>query len=227
MIILIIYSFICSLLFTAFFGMKFLKKILKKDSMSVWRAQNQHNNVYIMNAIDFGNDFSKIYVGNMSYGNINVIASRQSNAELHIGNYCSIAPGCRFLLSGEHNLNTITTFPLKARKFGAIGEARDKGNIIVNDDVWIGADSIICAGVKIGQGVVIGAGSVVTKDVPPYAIVCGVPAKIIKYRFSESIIQKLVKTDIKQLIDGFTKDELEDVYTPLTETQLDKFLERK
>lgn len=226
MIILIIYSFICSLLFTAFFGMKFLKKFIKKDSMAVWRAQNQHNNVYIMNAADFFNDFSKIKVGDMSYGNIDINISLESKAELHIGNYCSIAPGCRFLLSGEHNLNTITTYPFKAKKFGAIGEAKDKGDIIIGDDVWIGAESIICAGVKIGQGAVIGAGSVVTKDVPPYAVACGIPAKVIKYRFSEELINKLLNIDIKKLFDSFAYDDIEKIYSPLTESLLKSLLEK-
>ncbi len=226
MILLIIYSFFCSLIFSAFIVKKLFKKYLKKDAMDIWRSKNQHNEVYIMNAADFFNDFSKVTAGDMSYGNININISLESDAELHIGNYCSIAPGCRFLLSGEHNLNTITTYPFKTKKFGAIGEAKDKGDIVISDDVWIGAESIIGAGVKIGQGAVIGAGSVVTKDVPPYAVACGVPAKIIKYRFSEELIQKLLNTDIKQLFDSFTKEDINDIYSPLNETLLNKFLNK-
>ena len=226
MIVFVIYSFVCSIVFSVFIVRKILKKYLKKDAMDIWRSKNQHNEVYIMNAADFFNDFSKVTAGDMSYGNININISLESDAELHIGNYCSIAPGCRFLLSGEHNLNTITTYPFKTKKFGAIGEAKDKGDIVISDDVWIGAESIIGAGVKIGQGAVIGAGSVVTKDVPPYAVACGVPAKIIKYRFSEELIQKLLNTDIKQLFDSFTKEDINDIYSPLNETLLNKFLNK-
>lgn len=68
-----------------------------------------------------------------------------------------------------------------------------KGNIDVEDDVWIGLNATICAGVHIGQGAVIAAGAVVTDNVPPYAIVGGVPAKIIKYRFTKELIQELLQ----------------------------------
>ncbi len=226
MIVFVLYSFICSIVFSVFIFKKILRKYIHKDDMDIWRSKNQHNSVYIMNAADFFTDFSKVTVGDMSYGNIYINISLESDAELHIGNYCSIAPGCRFLLSGEHNLNTITTYPFKAKKFGAIGEAKDKGDIVISDDVWIGAESIIGAGVKIGQGAVIGAGSVVTKDVPPYAVACGVPAKIIKYRFPEELIQKLLNTDIKQLFDSFTEEDINDVYSPLNEALLNKLLDK-
>lgn len=75
------------------------------------------------------------------------------------------------------------------------GETQAKGNIIVNDDVWIGDSALILSGVEIGQGAVIAAGAVVTEDVPPYAIVGGVPARVIKYRFTDDVIKELVKID--------------------------------
>lgn len=95
---------------------------------------------------------------------------------------------------------------------GADREAISKGDIIVKDDVWIGRNALIMSGVNIGQGAVIAAGAVVTKDVPPYAIVGGVPAKVIRYRFEEEIINELVNVDfdkfnvefIRSNIDGFT-----------------------
>lgn len=74
-------------------------------------------------------------------------------------------------------------------------ETQAKGNIIVNDDVWIGDSALILSGVEIGQGAVIAAGAVVTEDVPPYAVVGGVPAKVIKYRFRDDVIKELVKID--------------------------------
>lgn len=225
MVVLIIYSFLCSLGFSFFVIKKLLNKKLYKDPQEEWRSTNSHNSLYILNAADFFHDFSKVSVGKMSYGNIKVSISIKNDAELHIGNYCSIAPGCRFLLSGEHNLNTISTFPFKVKKFGYAGEAKSKGNIIIGDDVWIGAESTICSGVKIGQGAVIGAGSVVTKDIPPYAVACGVPAKIIKYRFSENLINKLLKVDLQKLFDSFTQENEKDIYTPLTEELLEKFIQ--
>lgn len=84
-------------------------------------------------------------------------------------------------------------------------DAISKGNIIVSDDVWIGQGAIILSGVKVGQGAVIAAGAVVTSDVPPYAIVGGVPAKVIKYRFNPEIIKKLLRVDYSQL----TKEDIE------------------
>lgn len=75
------------------------------------------------------------------------------------------------------------------------GETQAKGDIIVNDDVWIGDSALILSGVEIGQGAVIAAGAVVTEDVPPYAVVGGVPARVIKYRFTDEVIKELVKID--------------------------------
>lgn len=171
-------------------------------------------------------DISKVIVGNKSYGNIKINVSSMNDAKLRIGNYVSIADGVRFVLSGDHNLNTITTFPFKVKKFGYSGEASSKGDIVVGDDAWIGADSIICSGVKIGQGAVVGAGSVVTKDVPPYAIVCGIPAKILRYRFSESIIKRLLEIDISKLFDSFKAEDIDLIYSPLTEELLEELISK-
>ncbi|NLK24601.1 MAG: CatB-related O-acetyltransferase [Clostridiales bacterium] len=94
-------------------------------------------------------------------------------------------------------------------------DAISKGDIIVRDDVWIGQRAIILSNVNIGQGAVIAAGSVVTKDVPPYAIVGGVPAKVIKYRFSPEMIKELLKIDYSKLTDEMIKEHINDFYTEL------------
>ena len=94
-------------------------------------------------------------------------------------------------------------------------EAISKGDIIVDDDVWIGYGATILSGVHIGQGAVIAAGAVVTKDVPPYAIVGGVPAKVIKYRFSPEIIQQLMKLDYSKLTEDMIRERIDDLYTSL------------
>lgn len=100
-----------------------------------------------------------------------------------IGRYCSIANLCT-IGAQPHSLNELTTYPVA-------GEATPKETIIGND-VWIGSGSIILAGIIIGDGAVIGAGSVVTKSVPPYAIVIGHPAMILRYRFSPEVIAELL-----------------------------------
>lgn len=230
MIFINLFSFICSILFACLLSKKIYHKFFTKYQRNIfdenwkkWRSLNQHNEVYL---VHHDRDFSKISVGDFSYGTINVDISKESDSLLKIGNYCSIAEGVRFILSGEHNLNTITTYPFKVKKFGYEGEASSKGDIILNDDVCIGANAIICSGVTIGQGAVIGAGSVVTKDVPPYAIVCGVPATILRYRFSEEMIKKLLQIDIFKLFNSFTKEDLNLIYSPLSDEVLDELINK-
>ena len=141
-----------------------------------YRRQNQHNSTIIMNFCDL----SKVIIGKKTYGEIHVTDFSPEDTKLHIGSYCSIAPNVRFLLGGEHQIKSISTYPFKVLSFGKAREAGSKGDIVVKDDVWIGDGAIICSGVKIGQGAIVAAGAVVTRDVPPNTIVGGVPAKVIR-----------------------------------------------
>ena len=164
-------------------------KIKLKIFQKKFRRQNMQNDLSIK---DFC-DVNKIIAGKKSYGTISLQDSSDSNTKLYIGNYCSIADNVEFLLGGEHNTDTISTYPFKVQNFGFDREAKSKGDIIIKDDVWIGKNAIIFSGITIGQGAVIAAGAIVTKDVEPYSIVGGVPAKIIRYRFDRDIITKLVE----------------------------------
>lgn len=92
-----------------------------------------------------------------------------------------------------------------------------KGDIIVEDDAWIGYGAAILSGVHIGQGAVVAADSIVTKDVPPYAIVGGVPAKVIKYRFAPEMIAELMKVDYSRLDRSAIEQHVDDLYQPLTD----------
>ena len=120
--------------------------------------------------------------------------------KLKIGRYCSIACGSKFLFtSGNHALASLSTytFPIFYEEWGLdakdiCGAWDNKGDIIVGNDVWIGFESVILSGVTIGDGAIIGARAVVTKDVPPYTIVGGVPAKPIRKRFDDRTIEKLL-----------------------------------
>ncbi|MES2567368.1 MAG: DapH/DapD/GlmU-related protein [Bacteroidota bacterium] len=115
---------------------------------------------------------------------------------IKIGNFCSIA---RHTAMQEHNhdIKKITTYYIQQRVFGEKTgvDAVSKGAIIIGNDVWIGTQSVILTGVQIGNGSVIAANSVVTENVPPYSIVGGTPAKLIRKRFSDEIIEKLQKIE--------------------------------
>ncbi len=121
--------------------------------------------------------------------------------KLKIGKFCSIACGAKFLFtSANHTMHSISTypFPIFFEEWGLdvtnITSAWDnKGDIVVGNDVWIGYEAVVLSGVTIGDGAIIGTRAVVTKDVPPYTIVGGIPAKPIRKRFSDEVISKLLE----------------------------------
>lgn len=121
--------------------------------------------------------------------------------KLIIGKFCSIACGAKFLFnSANHRMGSLSTypFPLFFEEWGldrkdVAASWDNKGDIVIGNDVWIGYEAVIMAGVTIGDGAIIGTRAVVTKDVPPYTIVGGVPAKPIKKRFSQDIVDKLLE----------------------------------
>ncbi|MFA6320556.1 MAG: CatB-related O-acetyltransferase [Candidatus Omnitrophota bacterium] len=118
-----------------------------------------------------------------------------SDRRVEIGKFCSIAEDVLIFAGGEHGHRVkVSTYPFKAKLMGANPNPDDisNGPVIIGNDVWIGSRAIILSGVTISNGAVIGAGAVVRCDVPPYAIVAGVPGKIVGYRFSEDIIEKLL-----------------------------------
>lgn len=115
-----------------------------------------------------------------------------------IGKFCSIASNVYIGLEA-HTLNNISTSPIFTESYNATGTKWIEESTFnpvqttyIGNDVWIGYNALIKGGVSIGDGAIIGAGAIVTKDVPPYAIVGGIPAKILKYRFSENIISQLL-----------------------------------
>ncbi len=119
---------------------------------------------------------------------------------LVVGKFCSIACGARFLFnSANHTLASLSSypFPLLFEEWGLekknVADAWDnKGDIVVGNDVWIGYEAVILAGVRIGDGAVIGSRAVVTRDIPPYTIVGGVPARTIRKRFDDTVIARLL-----------------------------------
>lgn len=134
-------------------------------------------------------------MGRGSYGDPQVY-SWGEGAKLKIGNFCSIANGVEIILGGEHRPDWVTTYPFNVLwpqiAGDILGHPKTKGDVIIGHDVWIAYNALILSGVTIGSGAVIAAKTVVTKDVPSYAIVAGNPAKIIKYRFDQKTIDKLL-----------------------------------
>ncbi|MHC6229966.1 CatB-related O-acetyltransferase [Arthrobacter sp. MMS24-T111] len=131
-------------------------------------------------------------MGKHTYGNPSVRVFEHDDTKLSIGAYTSIAHEVQFLLGGNHPTDRVTTFPLRIRLglegAGSDGYPSSPGNINVGSDVWIGARTLVLAGVNIGDGAVIGAGSLVSRDVPPYSICVGQPARPVKFRIPQELI---------------------------------------
>lgn len=133
---------------------------------------------YVVDAVYLKEDkYTKC--GYKTYNN-NAVVYRWSKTPLIIGKYCSISYGVKFVVDdGHHTYNTISNYPFQENDIGK------KNGIVLGNDVWVGLNAVILYGVTIGDGVTIAAGSVVTKDVPSYCVVAGVPAKVIKRKCSE------------------------------------------
>jgi chloramphenicol O-acetyltransferase type B len=115
--------------------------------------------------------------------------------QLHIGNFVCFGAECVIMMGGNqlHRTDWISAFPFDTRSFVTAGDT------VIGDGCWIGSRAMIMQGVTLGEGAVVATGAVVTKDVPPYAVVGGVPAKVIKYRFPEKDIQKLLALKLYEL----------------------------
>lgn len=134
-------------------------------------------------------------LGAHTYGDPSVIRYPGDTAKVQVGKYCAIADGTEFMVGGNHRPDWVTAYPLRVM-LGLPGALEDghpatNGDIAIGNDVWIGTDALILSGVTVGDGAVIGAAAVVTKDVRPYAIVAGNPAREIRRRFSGETIEAL------------------------------------
>jgi acetyltransferase-like isoleucine patch superfamily enzyme len=133
-----------------------------------------------------------INIGRYTYGCPRVLWGGM--AKLSIGAFCSIGQCVTVYLGGEHHTDWPSTFAFKEKFNGHTVTTRStKGNVTIGNDVWIGQSATILSGVTIGDGAVIGALAVVAKDVPPYAVAAGNPVRVIRYRFTEDQIARLMK----------------------------------
>jgi acetyltransferase-like isoleucine patch superfamily enzyme len=140
-------------------------------------------------------DFAGYEIGEYTYGQPKLIRF-EDDAVLRIGKFCSIAADVKFMLGGNHRTDWVTTYPVSnffefAWKMPNIHIFR--GDLTIGNDVWIGQEAFILSGVTVGDGAVIGARAVVAKDVAPYSIVVGNPARHVRFRFDEKTIEALLK----------------------------------
>jgi acetyltransferase-like isoleucine patch superfamily enzyme len=138
-----------------------------------------------------------VVVGRHTYGyDEETFVIFTEGARIEVGAFCSIAPEVRILAGGEHVMTRISTFPFNARFFDRgkrnAPDAVRQGTTAIGNDVWIGLGATILAGVSVGDGAVIGARAVVSKSVPPYAVVVGNPGRILRYRFEPEIRDRLL-----------------------------------
>lgn len=133
-----------------------------------WKKNNQKNNIKLKSVIPL----EMLDVGKATYGNLN-IKVYDKKAKIKIGNYCSIADNVVFLVGGEHDYKRISTFPFQSLIYKQKTKKNEKNDIVVDDDVWIGYESLILSGSHIGKGSVIGARSVVKGEIPPYSVYVG------------------------------------------------------
>lgn len=185
-----------------------------------WRMENSHNMTTIASSVK---NPSLIRVGKDSYGQLNVESYENPEERLIIGDYVSIAGNVLFILGGNHQINAFTTYPVKAHFYNQhdSADAQTKGPIVIEDEVWIGNNVIIQSGVTVCKGSIIASGSVVTKDVLPYSIVGGNPARFIKFRIPEELIEERMHFDLKdKSFKNLSKEQIELLYQPLTSSVL-------
>lgn len=162
-------------------------------------------------------------IGKETYGNP-VVLAWGATSRLTIGSYCSIGGNVQILLGGNHRTDWVTTFPFPVRWPEAAsisGHPASKGDIVIGHDVWIGRQSVILSGVTINTGAVVGCNSVVSRNVPPYTIVAGNPAREIRKRFTDRQIERLLASCWW----NYGRSELVELLPLLCNSDIDSFCE--
>ena len=165
------------------------------------KKKKRHSNYFLTDSLKDEINKNLAIVGKWSYSTSPLKIYRWNDSKIYIGNFCSIGPEVKIIIGGRHRIDWVSTAQINAGTFNfndtffKAQKIKDFKNSIedlhIENDVWIGAFSIIYSGVKLGNGSVVAAGSVVTKDVDPYTVVGGNPAKFIKKRFTTKQINFL------------------------------------
>jgi acetyltransferase-like isoleucine patch superfamily enzyme len=196
-------------------ALEYAKHVARRARRASLLGQDEANLLRLQKA-------GRVIYGPGSYGVPTILTYMLDDTKLHVGNYSSI--GSTFMLGGQHPTDTVTTYPLRIN-LGLEGAGEDgyptpTGDTYVGSDVWAGTRALIKSGVTIGDGAVIGTGAVVTKDVEPYAIVGGNPARVIRFRHTEE--QREALLEIKWW--NWQEDEIRAAVPLLSGNDIDAFI---
>ena len=191
-----------------------LHRLRRQGASSLLMSQNQ--------------EYARFEIGKWTYGRPKVLAWPNSRS-LKIGNFCCIADGTVIMLGGEHHTDWVSAYPFDVFLRGASKVTTSewsRGDVTIGNDVWIGRDVLIRSGVAIGDGAVIGARSVVTRDVAPYSISAGQPAKHVRFRFSSHTIQILQELAWWNWPDGRIREAMPLLMSEDVNTFIDRYASR-
>jgi len=138
-----------------------------------------------------------VEIGRHTYGyDAGTFVRPTATAPISIGSFCSIGPNVLIFGQADHPLELASTFPFRSKAWNTGGPNRDavtRGAVTIGNDVWLAARAMVLSGVSIGHGAVVGAGAVVARDLPPYAIAVGNPAEVVRHRFAPEIVAALLE----------------------------------